>query len=640
MSASQGSIETQEAIGHFAEALRQRIGADRYRLWFTHGVRFEIAGTASAVDEASGRVGEKTEATDNASDARRHDDAEAVASAGCDRQIRIVMTGPFAAARIGKNFASEMRAAAIAALGDGAGYRIEVDSVEEVRGAELQESDLAERTAITQSAAESRRMVSSPRREAAAGVMSGGRRRVGRGTGGQDHRQFCSRGSAQALSGLLAGGVASHRSSETRGAETRVPNTEGPVTRVAQTQGDAERVGPATAGRNGSQRNGVAARDRRVVDSRNDAERSKSDAGSGGPAAPAFLPDSEPIGHRTLDSFLSGPCNEFAVSAAMMAITTPEVATPLFLHGPTGTGKSHLLAGLADAYRRRRRMRRVILLTAEQFTNDFVNSVNTTGLPGFRRKYREVDALLIDDVHFLASKPATLREALYTVETLAAAGKPLVFTANLPPSDIRGLTGEIAGRMTSGLVCPLTEIDAATRLQLLRRATSMRCLLGCDDGLLREVAELLPGDARAIHGVANLVGMLQRMFRREPTIEEIRRYGGDLLRGHRAAPTLRTIERAVCEAFGLEGDGLRSKAQTRRVSEPRTLAMYLSRQLTGSAFTEIAKHFGRRSHSGAIAAQQKVETWLASNKQIGGGESALTAQDAIAKIEARLRTCG
>jgi len=323
-----------------------------------------------------------------------------------------------------------------------------------------------------------------------------------------------------------------------------------------------------------------------------------------------------------------------------MAVTTPEIATPLFLHGPTGTGKSHLLAGLADAFRRRRRMRRVILLTAEQFTNDFVTSVNTTGLPGFRRKYREVDALLIDDVHFLAAKPATLREALYTVETLAAAGKPLVFTANLPPNEIRGLTGEIAGRMTSGLVCPLTEIDAATRLELLRRATSMRCLLGCDDGLLGEVAEMLPGDARAIHGVANLIGMLQRMFRREPTIDEIRRYGGDLLRSHRSAPTLRTIERAVCDAFGLEGDGLRSRAQTRRVSEPRTLAMYLSRQLTGSAFTEIAKHFGRRSHSGAIAAQRKVETWLESNKQLGGGESSLTAQDAIAKIEARLRTCG
>lgn len=551
MSSTQGSIETQEAIGRFTDALRQRIGTDRFRLWFTHGIRFAL--------ETS-------------------DDSDAIV---------LEVSGPFAADRIAKNFTSDLRASAIAALDDHGRFRLELaqataqpDLLESFGGSGETESDETESVATkpaTKSAAKSARANRSKSAQAARG------RATKRNT-----NQLSSLLSQSTLGQESADGV-HWNGSASKGGKSIMPGSK--------------------------------------VDSGRESDT----------AALPPLPESFPTGGRTLDSFLSGPCNEFAFSAATMAISTPEVATPLFLHGPTGTGKSHLLYAIAEEFRRRRRMRRVVLLTAEQFTNDFIGSVNTTGLPAFRRRYREVDALLIDDVHFLAAKTATLREALYTVESLTAAGKPLVFTANLPPADIRGLTGEVAGRMASGLVCPLTTLDPATRCQLLQRLVKTRCVLDCDDELLREVSEAVGGDARAVTGVANLIGMLQRMYRREPTIDEVRRFGGDLLRNTRSAPSLRSIEKAVCEAFGIEGDGLRGKAQTKRVSEPRTLAMYLARQHTGSAFTEIAQHFGRRSHSGAIAAQQKVETWLSSGKPIGGGDAAMSAKEAIARVEARLR---
>lgn len=546
MSSTQGSIETDEAIGQFTDALRQRIGTDRFRLWFTHGIRFGLEST------------------------------------GDETVLVIEASSPFAADRIAKNFGTELRATAIGSLGDHARFRLDVAKATE-------QPDLLDSMASDDKAPvggsvvdddEDRSAFRDERHDAPTPQQNN-----------QFVRNRSSKRNADKLSSLL-------------------------------TQSSLAQDKPITShGKRGERNSRDVQSNRREQDS--------------APLPP--LPESFPTAGRTLESFLTGPCNEFAFSAATMAITTPEVATPLFLHGPTGTGKSHLLHAIAEEFRRRRRMRRVILLTAEQFTNDFIGSVTTTGLPAFRRRYREVDALLIDDVHFLAAKTATLREALYTVESLTAAGKPLVFTANLPPADIRGLTGEVAGRMASGLVCPLTALDPQTRFQLLKRLVKTRCVLDCEDDLLQEVSEAVGGDARAVTGVANLLGMLQRMFRREPTIDEIRRFGGDLLRNTRSAPSLRSIEKAVCEAFGLEGDGLRGKAQTKRVSEPRTLAMYLARQHTGSAFTEIAQHFGRRSHSGAIAAQQKVATWLDTGKPIGGGDAAMSAKEAIARVEARLR---
>ncbi|KLU01558.1 Chromosomal replication initiator protein DnaA [Rhodopirellula islandica] len=577
MSSTQGSIETQEAIERFAEALHQRIGADRYRLWFTHGVGFDL------------EVGESP------------DDGKPTVV------VVIRTSGPFAAQRMGNSFATELRAAAMIACGERSRYRIDVEEAEQPAP--------KKRTRAAKVAAEEKASTKSSggRRSTArqtSGRASTGRASTGRSSGGR-------RGSANSLANLLAQSTATgdDRSGGSRGGRGR-------------SRGRVEHD-PIAASElpEGDQFDDEEMDDEEVVVSTPRASKSKLPP----------LPESQPTGGRTLESFITGPCNEFAFSAAMMAVATPSVATPLFLHGPTGTGKSHLLAALANEFRTRRRMRRVVLLTAEQFTNDFVVSVGSTGLPAFRRRYRDVDALLIDDVHFLAAKTATLREALYTVETLASAGKPLVFSANLPPSDIRGLTGEVAGRMASGLVCPLAAIDQQTRFQLLQRMVATRCVLGCDNALLEEVSELIGGDARAAGGIANLIGMLQRMFRREPTIDEIRRYGGDLLRSTQVAPTLRSIEKAVCETFGLEGDGLRSKAQTRRVSEPRTLAMYLARQHTGSAFTEIAKHFNRRSHSNAISAITKVETWLSSGKPIGAGDGAMSAQDAIARVESRLR---
>ena len=277
-------------------------------------------------------------------------------------------------------------------------------------------------------------------------------------------------------------------------------------------------------------------------------------------------------------------------------------------------------------------------LSAEQFTNDFITSVGNSGITAFRRRYREVDALLIDDVQFLGSKKATLREMLYTVETLAGAGRPLVFSGLHAPSEIQGLSSELVGRLAAGLVCPVQPLDLTTRERIFRRWIEERCYLPVPDEMIEQLTPMLAGDGRVISGVVNVIHTLQRMFGRMPSMDELRQFGGELLRAAKPVATLSVIEHAVCEAFHLPADTLRGRSQTRAVTEPRMLAMYLSRQLTSSAYAEIARHFGGKSHSTAISAEHNVKTWLQKGKSIGRGHLAISTQEAIERVESLLRS--
>ncbi len=214
----------------------------------------------------------------------------------------------------------------------------------------------------------------------------------------------------------------------------------------------------------------------------------------------------------------------------------------------------------------------------------------------------------------------------------------LVFSGSHSPTEIDGLTRELAGRMAAGLVCSVQPLDGATREQLLRRWVSERCHLAVDDSLIESINPMLAGDGRVISGMVNVINTLQRMFGRTPTLDELRQYAGQLLRASKPMTTLSVIESAVCEAFQLPSDSLRGKSQTRAITGPRMLAMYLSRQLTSSAYAEIARHFGGRSHSTAISAEQNVKSWLAEGGEVGRGRAAMSAREAIDRVELLLRS--
>lgn len=340
----------------------------------------------------------------------------------------------------------------------------------------------------------------------------------------------------------------------------------------------------------------------------------------------------------TLANFCVGPCNELAYTAARMVAESPGSASPIFFWGPSGTGKSHLMLAMRDQLRRRHRLRRVIQLSAEDFTNDFTTALRGSGLPAFRRRYRDVDALLIDDIHFLGGKRATLRELLYTVDTLIRSRKQLIFSADRPPLELDGLTSELAGRLAGGMVCSTNPLDTATRLSVLQRHAAAAGI-ALPDNLLQPLAEVTSGDGRLLSGIIHHIRAMQQMRGRLPSWDELQESAGELVRAGAPVVGLGDIQRAVCETFGLPGGALQSRGQQRVVSQPRMLAMYLARQYTRAAFSEIGGYFGKRSHSTVIAATKRVEGWLADGATLPrGGPRGMHIRQAVAAIENLLRT--
>ena len=339
----------------------------------------------------------------------------------------------------------------------------------------------------------------------------------------------------------------------------------------------------------------------------------------------------------TFGNFATNTSNTLAVTAAKMLAANPSNATPLCFWGATGTGKTHLLSAIRHELRARHQMTRVLLMSAEDFTNDFLSCVRGTGLPAFRKRYRDVDALLVDNVQFLSGKNATLREMLYTVDTVLSRRRPLILAADRQPLEIDGLTADLAGRMSSGLVCGINPMELELRRDLFRRYAA-QSYMPWDEATIEMLAQRATGDGRVIQGISQLVSMLQRMYRRMPTAQEITSHAGDLLQRGPKVVALADVEKAICTAFGLSTGELRSDSKSRNVSQPRILAMYLSRQHTTAAFSEIGRYYGDRNHSTVIAAHRRVEDWIKSDQSVGGrGPKNMKVQEAIAAVENLLR---
>lgn len=352
-------------------------------------------------------------------------------------------------------------------------------------------------------------------------------------------------------------------------------------------------------------------------------------------AAPGEVSNNAQRGFHALDSFVVGNSNRLAAASAELAAMQPGHISPLMICGPTSVGKTHLLQGILTAARRKHPNLRALYLAAEQFLTGFVDALRGSGLPSFRRKYRGVELLIIDDLQFFSSKRHTQIELLHTIDELSRHGRQLVFAADRSPNEFTDWAPELVTRLGAGMVCRLDPPDYATRLGIVERWAQHY-----DVTLPREVREFvaarLTGHARELSGAVCRLKATSQALGHTITLAMAQETLADMIRTSSKVVKLHDIEKAVCDVLGVDAQELQSHCKAKDVSYPRMLAMWLARKHTRAALSEIGEYFGRRSHSTVISAQRRVDDWMAAGIPLRLSHNIWHVDEAIRLVEKRL----
>jgi chromosomal replication initiator protein len=318
----------------------------------------------------------------------------------------------------------------------------------------------------------------------------------------------------------------------------------------------------------------------------------------------------------TFERFVIGEGNRLAHAAALAVAERPGHAyNPLFICGPPGVGKTHLLHSIAS-YARDHVGATVCCVTADWFTTAFVRALQTGSIDRFKAEHRSVDLLLVDDVQFLQDKTRTEEEFFHTFNALYESGSQLVFTSDRPPLDIEALERRLKERFASGLVADIGAPDFDTRLTILRRWARQEGYTALPRTVLEHLAQRVTGNVRALQGaLARLVAVASLSGERldEELLERVLVTG----RTRSPAPSVRAIQDATCRCFDLTHDELISSARSARVAWPRQLAMYLAREHTSATLPAIGRQFGGRDHSTVLYAWRKARGRIAADPAAG-----------------------
>ena len=316
----------------------------------------------------------------------------------------------------------------------------------------------------------------------------------------------------------------------------------------------------------------------------------------------------------TFDNFVIGKSNELAAAAAHAVSQAPgRVYNPLFLYGDTGLGKTHLMQAVAHTVMERQPETRITFIGTEQFTNEMIGSIRERTTQEFRRRYRETDLLLVDDVQFLKGKESTQEEFFHTFNALYEAGRQIILTSDRPPSEIPGLEARLVSRFQWGMVADIELPDLEHRIAILRNKAVIDHLeMTIPEDVIRFIAEHVRSNVRELEGSIIKLLAYASLKHREITVDVAREALRDKLRpgestvASTAGLNSDTIQQAVAKEWGVTTEGLRLKTRTKALTAPRQVAMYLMRELLALQLVEIGAAFGGRDHSTVIHSLERV----------------------------------
>ncbi|WP_426166590.1 chromosomal replication initiator protein DnaA [Sandarakinorhabdus sp. DWP1-3-1] len=348
---------------------------------------------------------------------------------------------------------------------------------------------------------------------------------------------------------------------------------------------------------------------------------------AGTPAAMPMAPTPQPVGtaislpvenRYTFDSFIVGKSNELAYNAAQaVAEPGPIGFNPLFLHGTTGLGKTHLMHAIGNAFLQGQPDARVAYMSAEKFMVEFLAALRAKDTIAFKQRLRSVDLLMIDDVQFIAGKESTQEEFFHTMNEIISAGKRLVITADRSPQNLEGIQERILSRMAWGLVADINPADYELRLNILHaKLAGMTQNIAVPDEVVEFLARKITANVRELEGALNRVVAYAALVNVAVTLEFTRETLADLLRCHEKKLTIDEIQRKVADYYHLKLSDLLSARRAREVARPRQVAMYLAKKLTPRSLPEIGRRFGGRDHTTVMHAVKRIDELRAADREI------------------------
>jgi chromosomal replication initiator protein len=327
------------------------------------------------------------------------------------------------------------------------------------------------------------------------------------------------------------------------------------------------------------------------------------------------------------DNFVIGKANEVAYNAARTLATADKVAfNPLFLHGGTGRGKTHLLHAMGHEYHRLHPRAKIIYMSAEKFTVEFLAALRANDTIKFKQQLRSADLLMIDDVQFIAGKESTQEEFFHTMNEIISAGRRFVISSDRAPQDLDGLEPRILSRLSWGLVADINAPDLELRLNIIIKKLETLPDVNVPEDVVMFLAKRINSNVRELEGALNRIAAYAMMQSRAIDIDFVSEVLANILRANQRRISIDEIQSKVSEHYRIRKAEMTSARRAREVARPRQVAMYLSKQLTPRSLPEIGRRFGGRDHTTVIHAVRQIEKLRAQDAELDADIRLLTRQ--------------
>ncbi len=322
---------------------------------------------------------------------------------------------------------------------------------------------------------------------------------------------------------------------------------------------------------------------------------------------PSVPPTSSNFNPRfTFENFVIGPSNRFAYAACMAVAESPARAyNPLFIYGPVGLGKTHLMQAIAFQIQKHHPNLHCVYISSERFTNELIEAIRHRATQQFRKKYRGIDVLLIDDIHFIAGKESTQEEFFHNFNTLHNNHKQIIISSDRPPKEIANLEERLRSRFTWGLITDIQPPDYETRVAILRKKSEQEPIR-VPDSVIAFIAEQIKTNIRELEGALIRVVAYAILEDKAVTLDMAQHVLKDMVRQTEKIISIEMIQKSVGEFFHLRPADLKSRRRTRDILLPRQIAMFLCRQLTSLSLPEIGFAFGGKDHTTVLHACRKI----------------------------------